>query len=340
MAHVMEIHGAVQSGRNFASSRDDVAGVIDGMPPTSRGVAMKRTLFALASLCWAPFAFALSPYVKGDSVSAGDIEKVMAQVEKKLRGAGFGVAGSFMPEGLDGYGVVVATDQGILDAIASIGGATIAGAGVRVGVKADGTVSYINPDYWYRAYFGRDFASHQTSVNELQERLQQALGARGSFGGDIPRDKLSDYRYMFGLETFKDSHQLKKYASFDAAVNTIQKNLAQGVKHTALAYKVILPEKRLAVFGVADQDPTTGDAAWVSKLVPDQIAALPYEIYVVDNQAYALHPRFRIALSWPALTMGTFLKIGNTPAELLTTLTAVAGGVYKTNSEWGEQGWY
>ena len=69
------------------------------------------------------------------------------------------------------------------------------------------------------------------------------------------------------------------------------------------------------------------------------IISLPYELYVVGNRAFALHPRFRIALSWPALTMSTFLKIGNTPAEVLATLTLVAGGIYTSADEFGESSW-
>jgi hypothetical protein len=300
---------------------------------------MKKTILSIALLIWAPFALALAPYIKGEHVTGGDLKRAMQQVENKLRAAGFNPAGTFTPSGLEGYGVVVLTDKEILDAIASIGGASIAGAGIRVGVKADGTVSYINPDYWYRAYFGKDFRRHASAVKELEERLKKALGAKGFFGGDVPTDKLPDYRYTFGLERFKDSFLLKEYPGFDAAVKTIQKNLDQGVRNTALAYKVILPEKQLAVFGVTSEDPRTGDAAWVRKLEPDHIAALPYELYVVGNRAFALHPRFRIALSWPALTMGTFLKIGNTPAEVLATLTLVAGGIYRSADEFGESSW-
>ena len=52
----------------------------------------------------------------------------------------------------------------------------IAGAGVRVGVKGDGTVSYMNPEYWYRAYFRKDFSSKaEPAAKALQGKLQKAL---------------------------------------------------------------------------------------------------------------------------------------------------------------------
>jgi hypothetical protein len=301
---------------------------------------MKRALWLLTFLVWTPLAQALSPYVQGNTLPGADVERLRQEVASKLRAVGLSVIGSYSPKGLDQYGVVVATDDAILNAIRSLGGASIVGAGIRVGVKSDGTVSYMNPDYWYRAYFGKNFTRYRSAVKDADDRLRKALGAKGTLGGDVPASTLADYRYMFGLESFDQPSLLKSYPSFDAAVATIQKNLARGEKQTSKVYEVVMPDKQLAVFGVAMANRSTGEAAWVSKLVPDQIAALPYEIYVVDNKAYALHPRFRIALSWPALTMGTFLKIGNTPTEILATLTPIAGGVFRAAGGFGEEGWF
>ena len=72
---------------------------------------------ALAMLAWAPFALALSPYIKADSVTAGDLNAVMAQVEKKLQAGGFTVVGKHQPQGIAGNGVVIVTDKAILDTI-------------------------------------------------------------------------------------------------------------------------------------------------------------------------------------------------------------------------------
>jgi len=37
---------------------------------------------------------------------------------------------------------------------------------------------------------------------------------------------------------------------------------------------------------------------------------------VDDNKVYMLHGRFRIALSFPDLSMGTFMKIMSTPGDI------------------------
>ena len=294
-----------------------------------------KKFFGLILLCiWAPLAFAVSPYIMADKVNGGDIKTVMTQVEKKLEGEGFTVVGRHLPNGLAPYyGVVIVTDKGLLDAIRSMGGATIVGAGIRVGVRSDGSVSYINPDYWYRAYFRKQFTTAEGAVKAVSEKLKKALGAGKPFGGDEPAGDLANYRYMVGMEKFdSDKNELKLYSSFDAAVKTIQDNLAKGVGTTAKAYEIIMADKKIAVFGVALNDPKTGEGWWVKKVGPDHIAAVPYEIYVVGNKSYALYGRFRTALAWPDLGMGTFMSISDMPDATLETLTTVAGGVYEKSS--------
>ena len=55
-------------------------------------------------------------------------------------------------------------------------------------------------------------------------------------------------------------------------------------------------------------------------------AYAPYEILVSGNKIYALHARFRIALSFPDLGMTTFTKIIKAPGAIQRALTAVATG--------------
>jgi len=291
---------------------------------------MKKLLGVLLLTLWAPLAFAISPYLTGDKLGGGDVNGVMSQVEKKLQAEGFVVVGKYSPKGLGQYGVVVVTDKGVLDAVHSVGGASIIGAGIRVGVKADGTVSYTNPDYWYRAYFRKQFSSAEPAVKAVEEKLKKALGAGKGFGGDLSATDLPSYRYMFGMERFdSDKNDLKTYPSFEVAVKAIQDNLAKGVNKTSKVYEVVVADKKIAVFGVAMNDPKSGEGIWVNKVGADHIAALPYEIYVVGNKVGALYGRYRIALAWPTLGMGTFMKISDTPDEILETLTGVAGGVYE-----------
>lgn len=288
---------------------------------------MRKILVALILVAFAPWAWAISPYFQGSRVPGGDINNVMAQVEKKLTGAGFNVIGKYQPAGLTGYGVLVATDRDLLNTVRNLGGAAIVGAPIRIGVKSDGTVSYMNLEYWLRAYFRKQYPLADRTVRATQRKLARALGEGQPFGGDVDRKDLPGYQYMFGMEGFEsDKNLLMEHLSFEDAVQTIQENLARNVARTSKVYEIIMPDKKIAVFGVAMNDPKEGEGWWAKTAGPDNIAALPYEIYVVNNKASHLFARFRIALSWPAVGMGTFMRIVDAPGIIRDTLTTVAGG--------------
>ncbi len=294
---------------------------------------MRKLLAALILVLLSPFAWAVAPYTYGDRVAAGDIKDVMAKVEGKLSKAGFKVIGKYSPGGLPDLGVVVVTDNALLGTVKSLGGSSIVAAPVRIGVKADGTVSYMNPDYWYRAFFRTGFKVAERTIKGLQSRLAKALGSRGNFGGDVAKTDLTEYQYMFGMESFdSDKNLLIEHLTFDDAVSAIQQNLARGVAKTSKVYEIVMPDKKIAVFGVAMNDAKEGEAWWVKGIGSDNVAALPYEIYVVGNKANHLFARYRIALGWPAVGMGQFMRIVEAPYVIQETLSAVAGGAVAASS--------
>jgi len=283
--------------------------------------------------------WAVSPYIQGNSVTGGNVQAVASAVENKLKGGGFKVIGKYFPKTLTGYGVVIATDEAMLDAVGAAGGHAVLGAAIRVGVKADGSVAYTNPDYWYRAYFRKDFDKREEAVKALQARLQDALGAGKGQGGDEPPGNLVNYRYMIGMERL-DSYKSKlaDYGSFAEALKTVRENLAKGVEKTAKVYEIVMPDRKLAVFGVAMNDSGFSDGEWISKIdMQNNIAGLPYEIYVVDNVVNAPHGRFRIALAFPDVGMGQFMRISSLPNAIVETMSAVAGAEKKSSGDAWQQ---
>lgn len=288
---------------------------------------MKNLILWCVLLFSSQVCLALAPYVKGDKVPGADLPAQLAQVEKKLQSEGFTVIGRHMPKGLPGHASLVVTDPAILAAIRTIGGSAVIASGIRVGVQSDGTVSYMNPDYWYRAYLRGQFKTAQTAVKSVQMRLAKALGEGSAFGGDIPEANLDNYRYMFGMERFDSANsELSTHASFEDALKVVQDNLSKGVGATSRVYEVVMPQSQMAVFGVAMNDPGDGEGWWVNKIGADHMAGLPYELFIVGNKVYALYARYRIALAWPALGMGQFMGIVNAPEAIRSTLTRVAGG--------------
>ena len=297
---------------------------------------MMMRWLTMATLClFSAAAGAVSPYVQGDPVVGGSVQAVASAVETRLRDTGFKVVGRYFPRNLAGVGVVVATDDAMLDTVGAAGGHAILGATIRVGVKADGSVAYTNPDYWYRAYFRKGFAKREAAVKALQARLQKALGAGAPLGGDESAGSLANYRYMIGMERLDSpKNVLAEYGSFAEAVKTVRDNLARGAGKTGKIYEVVMNERKLAVFGVAMNDADNSDGEWLKKIdMQNHVAGLPYEIYVVDNVVGAPHGRFRIALAFPDVGMGQFMRISSLPNVILETMGAVAGAARKSTQD-------
>jgi len=287
---------------------------------------VKRLLAALAALLLAPACLAVGPYLTGNALPAAELPALMGRVEQKLRDDGFAVVGRHLPPGLPRHGSVIVTDAALTQAARKAGGTAILATAIRVGVKADGSVSYMNPDYWGRAYLRDAYALAEPALRSVRTRLAHALGEGPAFGGDVPDANLPGYRYMIGMERIDSQrNELASFASFDEALKTVRANLAQGLGGTSAVYEVVLPEARLAVIGVAMNDPEHGEGWWVGKIGPDHVAALPYEIYLIDGKVYALYGRYRIALSWPALGMGQFMRIARAPDVIHDTLGRLAG---------------
>ena len=289
---------------------------------------LRRFLFACLLGTYSLTAWAIAPYISGDRVQPGDLAMVAAEVEKKLTAAGFQVLGLYTPQSLPTHGVVVATDAGMLANVREFGGASIVAAPIRVGITTDGVVSYMNPDYWYRAFLRQRFAQAEPAARDVQSRLAQALGAGPGFGGDETAADLPRYRYIVGMERFDDKKNvLARHASFEAAVKTLHDNLAGGVAGVSKAYELVMPDRKMAVFGVAMNSPANGDAAIIKKIgVQERIAGFPYEMFVLNNEVHAFYGRYRLALAFPDLSMGHFTRIVYAPEDILATLKTVAGG--------------
>lgn len=287
---------------------------------------MKKTIAGLVLAFSALAAHALQPYVTGTKLTCGDLKACTTAVEQKLTAAGFTAIGLHASKGLPNQATVVVTDAGLTEALKGIGGTAVVGMPIRVGVKADGSVSYLNLEYWQRAFLRKDYSKAEAAVKATAGKLEQALGTGAAFGGDVPAEELPKYRYMFGMERFDDDkNTLAEYKSFEEAVKTVQDNLAKGVKGTSKVYELVLTDKKIAVFGVALNDAENGEGWWVNKIGADHVAALPWEVFVVNGKVMGLYGRYRTALAWPSLGMGQFMTIANHPDTTKAMLEDVAG---------------
>ena len=90
-----------------------------------------------------------------------------------------------------------------------------------------------------------------------------------------------------------------------------------------MVYKLVYQTEEVAVLGVGLESLEDGEVTFLPKIGEAHVAALPYEIILQGTEVTMLHGKYRIALFWPELTMGTFMKIMSTPGDIEDTLEAL-----------------
>lgn len=288
------------------------------------------------------------PFVLAAGIADKPISEISAEVETNLQNAGFEVVGQYSP--YEGSSILVFSSAELREfATRSARGGY--GATLRVSLTSnDGKieVAYTNPYYWANAY------RMQADVESIATQLKSVLGHEQTFGsGDLAltAGDLRKYHYTFMMEYFDDPSVLNYFDSHDQAVTTVRENLAKQAGASTQVFELKLGSdtrgKQMTLFGVglngSDEEDCSSDAYIMNRIdkdTPRHTAHLPYEILVYGDQAEALYGRFRIAISWPHLTMiasdtgATFFSIMCAPGAIQDALTKIAGGnISSSNTE-------
>ena len=264
----------------------------------------------------------LSPYVLvGESDL--NLEAAEQKVTSALQEKEFEVIGSYNVEGNQTLKVVVFTRKDLKDITLQVKDRGALAAALKVGLKSDGpgtTISYLNPEYLFQAYLMDEYDKHASGLASVANDVEAALSPLGSentgFGGGMTAEELREYHYKIMMPYFTDPVELEEFSSFEAGVEMIEKNLKAGKGKTLWVYSLKFPGKKVAVYGVGLMDEEEGEKHFLPIIGEDHLAAMPYEIILQGNTATMLHGRYRIALHWPDLTMGTFTKIMSTPGDI------------------------
>lgn len=269
----------------------------------------------------------LKPYILG-ATSTKSIAEVENLLNKNLKSEGFKIVGSYAPEGSTSKKVICVSSSKLIAASQKIGGLTALASVLRVALTKEGSViniSYTNPFYWGNAYYREDYSKVEANYKAVFNMFIRAMKKSGTFKGQyfgakkgVEIDDLQDYQYMMGMQDFDDVVELGEFASFEEAVKVVEKNLSKNSADYAKVYAQKIPGKNLKVYGVALTG-KDGEKSFMPKIditSPKHTAFLPYEILVQGKKVIMLHGRFRIAVSFPDLTMGTFSKIMSTPGNI------------------------
>ncbi len=250
------------------------------------------------------------------------IEEAAGNVKTALQSGGFEILGDYHPENNVDLFVIVFTRNDLKEITFNINEGGALAAALKIGfVRKDSKtiISLLNPEYLFYGYL-RNNVEDYSELKKISDDTKTALKSVGTdfepFGGELSLKKLKKYHYMVGMPYFDDMVELMEFPSFSSGVKTIKKNLKDNLGSTYKVYELINQEKRIAVFGVGLINSDEGEAKFLPIIGEDNIAAMPYEIILQGNKASMLHGRFRLALHWPELTMGTFTKIMSTPGKI------------------------
>ncbi|MFZ2909051.1 MAG: hypothetical protein WA094_04040 [Candidatus Desulfobacillus denitrificans] len=273
----------------------------------------------------------LKPFVLA-SRGPGEVAQKAEAAKAALVQHGFTVVGVYMP--YPGATIIAVTNDELkANAANSEHGGF--GAAQRVAVtkvKDEVQITYTNPTYIANAY------RMAGDLKNTAAKLQAALGKIEEYGASgLYPDQLRRYHYMIGMEYFDEPSLLATYGSYEEALKAVEAGLAAGKQGVTKVYRVDVAGKKETLFGVAMKGEGDAGKFMDDKYIMSEIdfkdvkstAHLPYDILVSDNKVYALYARFRIAISFPDLSMmgaNSFMNIMKSPEAIREALALTAGG--------------
>ncbi len=286
---------------------------------------MKRGIWTLFLSLIFSLGFAqdeLSPFYKIAELD-GSINAHVDKVIQSLSNSNFEVIGKYSPEKNDKLFVIAYTSKDLKDLSLKFEDRGALAATLKIGfVEKEGktTISMLNPLYMFYAYLLENGDSYEKEFQKINSDAIAAIKNMGNemtqFGGTKSKKQLKKYRYKIMMPFFTSPVKLNEFSSFEEGLRIIRANLEIKRGGAVKVYEQIFEDKKIAVFGVGLLDPEKGEMNFLPKIGEDHIAAMPYDIILQGNKATILHGKFRFALYWPELTMGTFMKIMSTPGNV------------------------
>lgn len=232
----------------------------------------------------APAPAVLSTYYAAKAQSAD-------AVKSKLKANGFSILATTTP--IKGSTVITVTNKELKNT-----NSWLATLNVLVNAKE---VRVQNPSYFGAAYLQGKFKYGQFAGT--LKSLQKALGDLHTVSDKFKLAKLPKYQFMMGMAYVGDTIEVGEGADL---VTKLKDN-------KYVAYSLKLPNGSTLV-GHSLRSRTN---KFLLKIDAGHNALiLPYRSMIKDGKAIMLDPKYYLAVSLPLLSMGEFMKIASSPAEI------------------------
>jgi len=223
------------------------------------------------------------------------------EAKAKLEKAGFRVIASFKVDKKGKVKSLVFTDDKLV-AKASKQGRGFA-ANLRLLVDGiNGQISISNPVYVQKAFLQDDF--DETLAKETLKRLRENFEGLKNSKDVVKFIRLPRYKFMNGMPVYEDMVVVKK-GSNDALLQKARKS-----KKVVFEQKL---ENGSILLGVKLSKRTS---KFVKKIGYQNGELLPYPLLIEDGKAYALAPKYYIAVMYPLLSMSEFMTIATVPGAI------------------------
>jgi len=267
----------------------------------------------------------LKPFVLAslsNVISESSFKENVDIVRHKLALADFFIAGDFQPYS-DAHIFVITNDQIIeLASRTEQGGYFSALRVTLTQVDNEIQLSYSNPDYLFHAY------RLEGGSGKFSQTLKRVLGFLEYYGAEkgMPKEKLRNYHYMFGMEYFDEPTMLGEFETHHHALSVLENGLSQEKAGVAKVYRIDMPNQNKSLFGVTMTRDCSSDEFLMQGVDFKPVRStphLPYELLVSENKIFTLHPHFRIAMNFPDLQMTKFMKMMCIPGDIIDALEDV-----------------
>lgn len=222
----------------------------------------------------------------------------VATAKTKLQGAGFEVLATYEP--VKQGTTIVFTNSALKKEAKEEKRAHAAILKMFVDEK-DKAVSITNPIYFGKAFMQGDY-NHDVWENQYNTINKAFAGLKGSKEAIKFKD-LDGYHFMFGMPYYED---------FEEVGEGDHSGLISKAKKGKIVFELTL-SKDSTLVGYELSEKTR---EFVEKVGRKNAAVLPYTIAIEEDEAKIMAAKYYLAISYPKLTMGEFMKISDIPGKI------------------------
>lgn len=162
-----------------------------------------------------------------------------------------------------------------------------------------------NPEYYMRAFLQKDYKEGEAAP--LLKSLTAALGALIPTEDALKTKKITKYHFMATMPYYDDFVLVAK-----GSTDLLCKKL-EATSKDQIVFKLQISDDAF-LYGVSLPVEIEQFNETLATMGKSQL--LPYTVLIENGKAQILHAKYYLALSFPRLTMGEFMKIMSVPNDI------------------------